>query len=289
MNIRMKKYITRLLCFISVFFTVLIFLLTTRIVSSTMLDWKLRKEKRIAFMGASHISRDIDVSKSKEAVNLGKPSERYMFTYMKLQKLVENNPQVKQIVLQCSPTDMWQHTDDKYFVDNEMSEFVPLFYPMYTSEDLEFYKGRYFDMAKFIIQHSLDPRSFSQDLYFKRIGWGNQEGQMLHSIMDKSKVKPDMIQGSYGNKVNLYYLRKIVDYCKKRKIQLSLIYCPMYKPEYYYDQNYFYSQLKKFGDVKFYDYSHWTVPDSCRYDAHHLNEDGAKLFTRELMQTFNFD
>lgn len=285
----MKKYITKLLCFISVFLTVLIFLLTMRIVSSTMLDWKLGKEKRIVFMGASHISRDIDVSQSKEAVNLGKPSERYMFTYMKLQKLVENNPQVKHIVLQCAPTDLWQHTDDKYFVDNEMSEFVPLFYPMFTNEDLEFYKGRYFDMAIFILQHSLDPRNYIQSLYFKRLGWGNQEGQMLHSRMDKSKVKPDMLQGSYGNQVNLYYLHKIVDYCKRKNIQLSLIYCPMYKPDYFYNQNYFYSQLKKFSDVKFYDYSHWAVPDSCRYDAHHLNADGAKLFTQELMKTFGFD
>lgn len=240
-------------------------------------------------MGASQMTRDIDVSHSKEAVNLGKPSERYMFTYMKIQKLVENNPQVKQVVLQCAPTDLWQHTDDKYFVDNEMSEFVPLFYPMYTNEDLEFYKGRYFDMIKFILQHSLDPRSYFEKLYFKRIGWGIQEGQMLHSKMDKSKVKPDLIQGAYGNNVNKHYLRKIIDYCKARDIELSLIYCPMYKPEYYYDQDYFFSQLKSFSDVKFYDYSHWNVPDSCRYDAHHLNEDGAKLFTKELMKTFKFN
>lgn len=285
----MKHFLYNLLRYGILCIVIMIVTCAIRYGTYASIDWRLSSGVKIAFMGASQMTRDIDVSQAKEAVNLGKPSERYMFTYMKLKKLVENNPQVKQIVLQCAPTDLWQHTDDKYFVDNEMSEFVPLFYPMYTNEDLDFYRGRYFDMVKYIIQHSLDPRCYFQDPYFKGIGWGNQEGQMLHSRMDKLKVKPDMMKGSYGNKINLYYLRKIVDYCKRKNIQLSLIYCPMYKPEYFYNQNYFYSQLKKFGDVKFYDYSHWAVPDSCLYDAHHLNADGAKLFTQELMKTFGFD
>lgn len=258
------------------------------VISFQLKDWRIDSGKTIAFMGASHISRDLDLSSSLDAINLAKPSERYMFTFMKLKKLVENNPQIKQIVLQCAPTDLWQHTDDKYFVENEMSEFVPLFYPMFTKEDLSFFEGYYDDMAKFILQHCLDPRSYFQSTYFHRIGYGDQDGQMLDDVMDKSKVKPNMIQGTFSNKVNKYYLRKIIDYCKAHNVTLSLIYCPMYKPEYYYDQKYYYSQLKNFCDVPFYDYCNWEVPDSCRYDAHHLNRKGAQLFTKELMRKFNF-
>ena len=284
----MKKFLCNITKFLILFCFAFVIIVGIRLFFFSTFDWRVSSDKKIAFAGASQITRDIDVSNSKEAINIGKPSERYMFTFMKIKKLVANNPQINQIVLQCAPTDLWQNSDDKYFVENEMSEFVPLYYPMLTNKDIYFWIGHYCDMAKFILQHLFDRDNYVQIAYFKRIGYGNQEGQMLDEVMDKSNVKPNLITGTYGNKVNVYYLRKIIDYCKKQNLKLALIYCPMYKPEYYYDQSYYYTQLESFSDVPFYDYSHWDVPDSCRYDAHHLNRKGAELFTQELKNIFDF-
>jgi hypothetical protein len=61
----------------------------------------------------------------------------------------------------------------------------------------------------------------------------------------------------------------------------------MYKPELYYDQEYFYQSLKmNFNDIEFWDYSHLNIPDEYRYDAHHLNGEGAKYFTKIFAERY---
>lgn len=90
----MKRYIKSFL-FISCLFAILISLLfITRYYVAKHIDWSLSKEKHILFMGASHVCRGVDDSLTKEAINLGSPSERYLYTYIKLLHYVENNPQV---------------------------------------------------------------------------------------------------------------------------------------------------------------------------------------------------
>ena len=235
-------------------------------------------------MGASHVNRGIDVDFVPSGYNLSKPSERYLFTYLKLQKLIENNPQVKTIVLECAPTDLWQNSDDKYFVDNEMSEFVPLFYPLFNIDVIKDYRGHYFDMVKFIIQHLLDVNDYRVSKYLKRIGYGYQENNLLEEQMDISKVCSHIEQGVYGNQLNWKYLHKIIDYCNQNSLKLYLVYFPMFHPEFFYDQEYFYNKIKKLEQIDFLDYSHYSIPDSCRYDAHHLNKKGAELFTKQLIK-----
>jgi hypothetical protein len=66
---------------------------------------------------------------------------------------------------------------------------------------------------------------------------------------------------------------------------LTLLYAPVYKSELFYDQEHFYHVLKtEFGDCEFLDYSHLDIPNEYRYDAHHLNKNGAKYFTKILAE-----
>jgi hypothetical protein len=60
----------------------------------------------------------------------------------------------------------------------------------------------------------------------------------------------------------------------------------MYKPELYYDQEYYYKILKtEFGDVEYWDYSHLDIPVNLRRDAHHLSsEEGASYFTKLIAE-----
>ena len=283
----MKRFLIRLMAFSAILATVIAFLIVFRLYLTSKIDWHIPANKTVVFMGASQVSRDVDFSLMENAYNLSKPSERYIFTYAKLRKIIENNPQVKTVVLQCAPTDLWQNSDDKYFVENEMSEFVPLFYPLLDKEMLHDYSGHYVDMIKFIIQHSLDFQDFKGRRYLGRIGFGYQSETLLEGTFDRSSVTPKMIQGEYGNKVNIKYLHKIIDYCNQHELILYLIYFPMYHPEYFYDQDYYYERIKELGDVNYLDYSHFEMDDSLRFDAHHLNKNGAAVFTRQLCKDLN--
>ncbi len=112
----------------------------------------------------------------------------------------------------------------------------------------------------------------------------------LDAIMDKDKVKYDLLRGEgHGHSINYRYLRKIIDLCEANGIKLYLVYYPMYHPEYYYDQDYYYNAYNEFfSDVELLDYSAYPLDDDCRYDAHHLNTKGSQIFTEELVGRFGF-
>lgn len=97
------------------------------------IDWSLPSGTRILLAGASHIQCDIDDSLIPGAVNIARSSERYLFTWLKLSRYFAANPELAAVVLQCAPTDLWEHSDDKYFSPNEMSTYIPnFFHPVRT-------------------------------------------------------------------------------------------------------------------------------------------------------------
>ena len=137
-----------------------------------------------------------------------------------------------------------------------------------------------------------DFRTYCSSSYLRKICYGQQNGALLTGVMDKESVKPDMIKGEYGNNINIKYLHKIIDYCNSYSLKLFLVYFPVYHPEYYYDQDYYYEQIGKIKPsegIKFLDYSNYPIPDSCRYDAHHLNKDGAEMFTKIIMNRIDVE
>lgn len=282
----MKRYLVNISLFSVILFVVFISAIGGRYVVCQKMNWQIDPSISIALIGASHITRGFDLSNIHGVGNYSKPSERYMFTYLKLNRLLASNESIDTVVLQCAPADLWQHTDDKYFAENEMSEFIPLFYPLFGKEEWEAYSGHYVSLLKFIIQHAFDQSLFYVNQYMKRVGF-EQEPELLSERMDVKSVHKELKTGVYGNKINLAYLYKIIDICEKYHKKLYLVYCPVYKPEYFYNQVEYYTELsriKKRRNVTCLDFSHLNLADSCFYDAHHLNAEGAKLFTEEFFR-----
>lgn len=88
----------------------------------------------ILFLGASHLNYAIDDTMMKEAINWTRGSERYMYTYIKLQHLLPVNPQVDTIFMELAPTDLWEDTDYKYYELNGQSGYVKTYWPFYEIE-----------------------------------------------------------------------------------------------------------------------------------------------------------
>ena len=279
----MKSFITKTVIF--AFFALIpapIIILTNRILSSKI-DWKLPTQKHVLFVGASYVAFGIDDSLTESAINLANGSERYMFTYIKLQHILENNSQVDTIFIECAPTDLFEHADDKYFKNNEMAEYFAKFYPLFNKEQWKLYKGK---------------MSMAFSLLFRKTIWDYLTGiDYTYFIsdfsphtrsMNRAKIHQELMGGKYGNSINYEYLRKIIQLCNSKNIKLYLLYSPVYKPEYYYDQQYYYDSYQNhFNDVELLDYSHFPMNDNERYDAHHLNDRGAIKFTNELKRRFD--
>lgn len=106
--------------------------------------------------------------------------------------------------------------------------------------------------------------------------------------LQKSIVQFEKLRGTdsvfYGNKVELMYLDKIINLCAANDVKLILISTPIYHTDRFFDTGYFYRTLKeKYGEIEFWDYTDFELPDSYFADVHHLNKWGAEQFTRHLI------
>ncbi len=251
-------------------------------------DWTIPSNKHILFMGASHVQHGIVDTLTQKTVNCGNASERYLYTYIKLEHYLESNSQIDTIFLQCSSTDLWQNTDYKYHVLNEQSFYVKTYWPFYSLDQWKIFITEPEQVIGLIMRSVLN-MNYSSSYFVKSLG-----GYMARdpSIRFNPKLeKPTDVSHSsawYGSNVNYEYLRKIIDLCDSKQVKLYLVYFPVYKPWNYYDQQYCDSIRRKlFSDVEYLDYSKWDADDSERADANHLNHKGAVRFTKELSKRFN--
>ena len=172
----MKKFIVKILAFCAAILAFAICIVLVAKISSNRIDWKLPQGKHILFMGASHFVHAINDSLTPSAINLAKGSERYMFTYIKLQHIIEHNKQVDTIFLMLGSTDLFEHADDKYFKDNEMAFFYTHYYPLFNIDQWKMYKEKLSSAFGLIfgktIYHYLKGLDYK---YFKPENFYNQE------------------------------------------------------------------------------------------------------------------
>ena len=247
-------------------------------------SWKLDPKKHVLFMGASHIQRGINDSMMISAVNYASSSERYMYTYLKFKEIIKHNPQVDTVFLQCAETDLWEHTDDKYFEKNEMSVFIYKYFPLFTANEWGIFSQNKKTTLTLLAQKSFSDYPFS----FKKYYFGGYEP--ICNTMNISKIDNSEIKGTSVSNINIIYLREIINICLRSNIKLYLLHCPVYEPGYGYDQKYFKSIYNKyFSNVELIDYSKIDIPVTYFSDPHHLNRDGALYLTNKIKNSYNID
>ena len=279
----MKSFLSKTIIFCILILLPSPFIVITARYFASNINWHLPEQKHVLFMGASHIVHAIDDSITPSAINLAKESERYMFTYIKLQHLLEQNEQIDTIFLECASTDLFEHADDKYFKDNEMVSFFATYYPLFNREQWKLYKEKAISAFTLLYRRTVIDYARGIDYtYF------SNKFPARTKTLNREEVCYNPVGGIYGNNINYAYLRKIIELCKHNSIKLYFLYCPVYKPECYYDQYYYYNAYHQFfKDVDLLDYSKYPMDDDDRYDAHHLNDKGALKFTKELKRRFN--
>lgn len=260
--------ITILLIISSLFFV--------RYFTTKSISWKLPKDKKTLFMGASHIEKGINPKYYPSSVNLAAGSERYMFTYIKLKKLLEQNNQLDTLFLQFAPTDIQVNTDSKYFSPNEMSRYLPLYSPLFSLEQWKIYSNNKITALTLLTQKILKkiPTNINKFGGYK---------PSFGVFIEKDKEYKMPVWSESGHDINYKYLNKIINLCVQRNIKVIFIYMPMYNKSSFYNTDYFYNIYKnKFSDIEFLDYSEWKCPNDYRNDEHHLNNIGAINFTKKL-------
>lgn len=280
----MKKYLIKLCIISSIFCSIILILIGIQAYQITHYSWKIPREKHIVFMGASHVARGIDDTVMKSAFNFARPSERYMYTYIKLRHLCEENPQIDTVFLECAHTDLAIDCDYKYFEENELSGYVELYWPLFSKENWSVLFPKIKEVFWNVLQGISNRDIYSRDRWFVALG----KFEPLKGEMNKKKVNFKKKEGrEYGHTINYHFLHEIIEYCDVHNIKLYLLQCPVYHPEYFFDDVYHKKALKQFAEkAEYLDFSQWPCEDREMLDPHHLNKKGAVRFSNELKKLY---
>ena len=248
-------------------------------------SWKLPEKVHILFMGASHIRHAIDDSRMESAINWASASERYMFTYIKLEHLLEYNQQIDTIYLELAATDLWEDTDYKYHTVNEQSHFVVTYWPFFKLDNWKVYKNEKLQVLGLMIANLFSISELSQSGWWNKMG--GYEGKTAIIDTNERMEIENLILGS-GHEVNYEYLHRIIKLCNEKRVKLFFIETPVFQMEQIYDLDYYYKAYKEnFSEVELLDFSNLEIPNEFRADGSHLNNSGANFFTELIKDSLN--
>ncbi|WP_396150041.1 hypothetical protein [Flavobacterium sp.] len=221
--------------------------------------------------------------------NLSQGGEAYFYTFTKLKKLIEVNPNLKTVYLSFSNNQLEKKMDEWTFD----AVFINDKYPAYFfAMDFEEKKILWKANPKAVLQ--------SEQLLLKN--------NMVDLVKYKGKIRPETYWGDYlylerektdslirvnyiqtivkerGNgisEINLTYLKKIVQWCKDQNIQLIFYRTPVHTVlRETYDKKAFDSIRKKhFSTIPYLDCIDFPLSNQEFGDFDHLNYKGARKFS----------
>lgn len=224
----MKKFIKAFVVFVTPL--ILLILLSVVIVffynDASIEKFRFKKEINKIAIGDSHIRLSIDDSYLPNTKNISLDSESYLYTYYKLKILFLNNPLIDTVYLGSS-----YHNFSAYYDDATKNHQVILsyFFILPTSERIDVIK-KIDNPIKFLI--SVIKRYFRK----KNNTWlGCYADYTTKDVLTKSAQQGRINSQYYIKGVlqnfsdeNIYYFNKIVELCKKSKVQLIIINTPLY-------------------------------------------------------------
>lgn len=283
----MSKFLKNIIVFVCIG---LVLSLINIAVNSYIIDhYLIIEDSRVLVIGDSYTERGINPDAFDSANNIAQSAEPYKITFWKL-KTVLKKVQPDTLILGFSHHNISEFNDFKLnnsAVSHEMfKRYYPIFKPYGKDhsniDKIGFYKTYLKQMAL-----------FPHKRHFKFIG--KHANSKNSNISDSLKV----IQRHYYNeeeahgvsKESIRYLDSIISISKHYNIKLLLVNCPVHKeyakriPEVFKNKFQQLSRRLENEGIQIYDFSNVHYTDSLYLNADHLNELGAKRFTKSLLDT----
>lgn len=302
----------RFLLFFTTYFLGFIFLISclSFILNNRLTNQKyyiLSKEVQTIILGHSHAECAYNDTLISNSVNLAQSGESYFYTFLKLRKLVKENPSIKNVVIEVTNNNLEKEMDDWTFKD----KYIKYRYPKYSH--LMFWNEK-----AFLLFHN--PFSFIdiQNLTFKgKIDFFRNKNQFLYTEMDwgryrvfeKSYIdsfliirknqqkqtiskKQEIISEAQFASINLKYLHLMVGLCLQNQKKIIFVRSPVHKNYTPPISDSIYYQFLKtnYQQVPFFDLNNVNIENDEFLDFEHVNNKGAKkvsLKLDSLLHTFS--
>jgi hypothetical protein len=270
-----------------VFFVAIIYLTNSYIADKA--NFKLAEVKKHIVFGHSHSECALNDSLIVDLKNLSTSGESYLYTFQKLKELLKQNNQIETIFIEFSNNQITSSFDRWIWEDKHLSQNYPIYAPfMKAEEHLLLGKNNY---NGFLNALSVSLKSNIESILRSRFDYSKKIGGYLHlkrnkmdSLIIDYENKPIVYNGSYNklSKVNLGYLRKLINKCKENNIKVFLIRSPQHKYLSVLKNEKLFQKVKDslFSDVELLDFNNFKLENHEYGDFGHLNHMGASKFSK---------
>lgn len=293
----MKKFIGHLIIFI---FPALIFLLIAIMISAKIVENNFSSKipgAEYLFLGHSQTECAVNDALIPKSKNLSQGGEAYFYTYPKLKKLLQDNPQIKVVFVSFSNNQIEKKMDDWAFDDIHLNQYFAKYGFLMGKEDFYLiakYNPSYFFQANLAaLEDNIKTIAKRKSLVEKQ-NWGGYL-PIKHSKLDSLK-KVNYIAHMKQNHTNaisensIQNLEKMVRLCKNSGVQLIFVRTPFDKDlKKIYNENQFQEIRKKyFANIPFWDFRDTPISNDGFLDYDHLNKKGAEEFSLILNDKIKF-
>lgn len=271
-------------------------------------------QTRIVIAGDSHVETSLNPDLIPGAINISRSAENYFYTYFKLKHFLELNPQVRTVVLGCSPHNIMDHDaqfrEDRanrskdYFMllDNPARELLASFRLSYVVALLQSEYGIPFRLFQnpILVKHLLGRTTYSRVDFPFNGSYKSLKGTFVDENKVEKRAADHFFNGSSYvgmSSVTVDYLEKIAGLCQKHRIGLVLVDTPVAKqyqkriPSRAFDdfRNVIAHLTEKYPGARYVDLSTLQLSPEDFFDGNHVNGRGAKTVTAEFYQRYCSD
>ncbi|TXN35970.1 hypothetical protein FVB32_15530 [Flagellimonas hymeniacidonis] len=255
--------------------------------------YEIEPHQNILILGDSHTEYAVDDTIFTNSVNLSHSADSYFYSYLKVKRMKQENPQIDTLLLAFSNHNLLSQYDERWLLNPlHIKSKFRIYTDLMSFSDFGFFlKSKpmpvlqgIMEMPKYSIKLLLKGGIKERDLGSFKPSERNKLAENIERFKKDSNKRT--LKYSEIEKSNFF---NIINFCKKNDITVILVSTPIHKvylsnedkmKEFELLYSFYDSKL---NGVTFLDYSFYNIPDSCYQDINHLNRKGAQKFTEQLI------
>lgn len=247
--------------------------------------WEIDDEIEVLFIGDSHIEVGIKDEMNNRVQNISQSGDNYMYTYTKLEKLINSNANLKTIVLGIDTHNIDSSAIEWYTNDGYLSYKFAKMFPYMSKSDI----GLMIRLNGLKILENIPNVLSYKNIYnmnLSDIGSYKVSNDTLGQI---ESFNCDSIENNMISKLQLDYLDKIIKITKDKGINIVFLTMPVHRIQFDCNlnlQKYIIDYSKQKG-VEYINLRGLELTDSDFSDKFHLNKNGAFKVTKEVFEILN--
>jgi hypothetical protein len=284
----MKLFLVKLVYFCGV-------LLGLFVLSFTGLSWlakqnavfQIKSDTKMIILGHSHAECAYDDKTIENCENFAISGESYFYTYPKVKEIVRQNPGIKTVFLEFTNNQITEDVEKWIFEEKYLNYYYALYNPYIELEG----HLRLFCLNPSgcvrgvpIIMKDLMKKSLQKTKYpYEYGGFKAIDGTLKeYNRNKKNHENEDFVEINQSiSELQLFYLRKIIDFLKNEKIEIILIRTPQHENYNGFTNEKEYQKVLKeeLKEVNYIDLSDFPLTDNHFRDPEHMNSYGATLIS----------